>query len=60
MAISSFNKNFMLDSEKAVESFSKIVANPAKSVRINRSLTSSEREKQGEEKLKRMFSHLTN
>lgn len=60
MATSSFNKNFMLDSEKAVESFSKIVANPAKSVRINRSLTSSEREKQGEEKLKRMFSRLTN
>lgn len=60
MATSSFNKNFMLDSEKAVESFSKIIANPAKSVRINRSLTSSEREKQGEERLKRMFSRLTN
>lgn len=60
MAISSVNKNFMLDGERAVESFSKIVANPSKSVRINRLLTSPRREKQGEEKLKRMFSGPTN
>lgn len=50
----------MLDGERAVESFSKIVANPSKSVRINRLLTSPRREKQGEEKLKRMFSGPTN
>lgn len=60
MATSSFDKNFILDSEKAVQSFSDIVANPAKSVRINRTITSPERERQGEEKLKRMFSRLKN
>jgi hypothetical protein len=56
MATSSFNKDYTLDSAKAVDSFAKIVATPAKSVKINRSLTSPAKEKQGEEKLKRILS----
>jgi hypothetical protein len=56
MATSSFNKDFTLDSKKAVDSFTKIITNPAKSVKIDRTLTSPERERQGELKLRRMLS----
>ncbi|SHK41602.1 hypothetical protein [Paramaledivibacter caminithermalis] len=56
MATSSFNKDFTLDSKKAIDSFTKIITNPAKSVKIDRTLTLPERERQGELKLRRMLS----
>ena len=56
MATSSFDKDFTLKSKRTVESFIKIVNDPKPSVKIDRSLTSPERRKQGEERLKRMFS----
>jgi hypothetical protein len=57
MAISSFYKNFILDSKKAVESFTKIITNPPpKNIKIDRSLASLERKRQGEIKLKQMLS----
>ncbi|MEQ8154370.1 MAG: hypothetical protein ABRQ25_05740 [Clostridiaceae bacterium] len=56
MATSSFNKDFTLDSKKAVESFAKIISNPTKSVKLDRNLTSPARERQGEQKLKQMLS----
>jgi hypothetical protein len=56
MATSSFNKDFTLDSQKAVKSFEKIVSTPAKSVKIDRSLTSPARAVRGEKKLKQMLS----
>lgn len=56
MATSSFDKDFTLKSERAVKSFIEIVNNPKPSKKIDRSLTSPERRKQGEDKLKRMFS----
>ncbi|MEN6487420.1 MAG: hypothetical protein ABFD66_00825 [Smithella sp.] len=56
MATSSFNKDFTLNSRKSVESFSKMMATPAKSVKIDRNLTSPENERRGEQKLKQMLS----
>jgi len=56
MATSSFNKDFTLDSKRAVKSFAKMVSTPAKSVKIDRTLTSPEKERRGEMKLKRMLS----
>lgn len=56
MATSSFNKNFILDSKKAANSFSRIISNPAPSVKIDRTLTSPSKERQGELKLKQMLS----
>lgn len=56
MATSSFSKNFVLDSPKAVDSFTRMITNPAKSVKIDRTLTSPKRIKEGEDKLKRILS----
>lgn len=56
MATSSFSKDFTLDNKKAVESFAKMISTPAKSVKIDRTLTSPERERRGELKLKQMLS----
>jgi len=56
MATSSFSKDFTLDSRKSVESFAKMVAAPANSVKIDRSLTSPDKERRGEDKLKQMLS----
>lgn len=56
MATSSFNKNFILDSKKSVDSFTRMISNPAKSVKIDRTLTSPSKERQGELKLKQMLS----
>lgn len=56
MATSSFDKDFTLKSERAVKSFVNIVNHPKPSKKIDRSLTSPNRRKQGEDKLKRMFS----
>lgn len=57
MATSSFNKDFTLNTKKAVESFERIVSTPNKSVKINRNLVSPEKESRGEQKLKQILSH---
>lgn len=56
MATSSFNKDFKLDTKKAVASFERIISTPKKSVKINRNLVSSERVKRGEQRLKQILS----
>ncbi|MBK5211745.1 MAG: hypothetical protein JJE36_05475 [Coriobacteriia bacterium] len=56
MATSSFSKDFTLTSKKAVDSFTKIISVPAVSVKIDRSLLTPERERQGELKVKQMLS----
>ncbi|MGB4590326.1 MAG: hypothetical protein WBI17_14005 [Clostridiaceae bacterium] len=56
MATSSFNKDFTLNTKKAVASFERIISTPKKSVKINRNLVSPEKEKRGEQKLKLMLS----
>jgi hypothetical protein len=56
MATSSFNKDFTLNSKKAVDSFAKILSTPPKSVKIDRSLVSPEKERRGEQKLKQILS----
>ncbi len=56
MATSSFNKDFTLNTKKAVESFERIVSTPTKSVKIKKELLSPENERRGELKLKRMLS----
>jgi hypothetical protein len=56
MATSSFAKDFTLNSKKAVDSFEKIVSTPKASVKIDRTLVSSEDEERGELKLKQIFS----
>ena len=56
MATSSFNKDFTLNTKKAVESFERIISTPKKSVKINKNLVSPEKARRGEQKLKRMLS----
>ena len=56
MATSSFNKDFTLNTKKAVESFERIISTPKKSVKINKNLVSLEKARRGEQKLKRMLS----
>lgn len=56
MATSSFNKDFTLNTQKAVESFAKIISTPVPSVKVDRKLVSSEEERRGELKLKQMLS----
>ncbi|QNO13301.1 hypothetical protein HYG86_00160 [Alkalicella caledoniensis] len=56
MATSSFDKKFVLDTKKAVDSFLKIANTPPKSVKIERGLVSREQESRGEKKLKRILS----
>lgn len=55
MATSSFTKDFILDSKKAVDSFERIVSTPTKKVKIDRTLTSSDNKRRGEVKLKQML-----
>ena len=56
MATSSLNKDFTLNTKKAVESFEKIISTPTNSLKINRELVSPEKERRGERKLKQMLS----
>ena len=56
MATSSFNKDFTLNTKKAMESFERIVSAPNKSIKINTNLVSPEKERRGERKLKQMLS----
>jgi len=55
MAISSFSKNFILDDKKSVDSFTKIISTPTKSIKIDRTLTSPERLREGEARLKQIL-----
>lgn len=57
MPTSSFSKDFTLDSKKAAESLAKMIAAPAKSQSIDRSLTSPEKVRRGELKLKQILAH---
>ena len=56
MATSSFNKDFTLNTKKAVESFERIISTPTKSIKTNKELLSPENERRGEQKLKQMLS----
>lgn len=56
MPTSSFNKDFILNTKKAAESFERIISTPQKSIKIDRSLVSSETIKRGEQKVKQMLS----
>ena len=56
MATSSFNKDFTLNTKKAVESFERIISTPNKSIKIDKSLVSAEKEQRGEQKLKQILS----
>ena len=56
MATSSFNKDFTLNSKKAVDSFERIISTPAKSVKIDKNIITPEKERRGEQKLKRILS----
>lgn len=55
MATSSFNKDFTLNSKKAVDSFAKILSTPTENVKIDRNLISPEKERRGELKLKQIL-----
>jgi len=56
VATSSFDKNFKLDSKNAVNSFTKIINESVDTIKIDRNLTSPEKERRGEEKLKKTLS----
>ena len=56
MATSSFNKDFTLNTKKAVESFERIISTSTKSIKTNKELFSPESERRGEQKLKQMLS----
>lgn len=56
MAISSFNKEFTLNTKEAVESFERIISTSTKSIKVNKELLSLERQKQGELRIKQMLS----
>lgn len=56
MATSSFSKDFTLGSKKSVDSFSRIISNPKKSIKIDRSITSPDKVRDGESKLKQILS----
>ena len=56
MATSSFNRDFTLNSRKAVDSLAKIISTPVASVNVDSNLVSSEERRRGELKLKQMLS----
>ena len=56
MATSSFTRDFTLDSKKAVDSFERIISTPIKSVKIDKSIVSPEKERRGELRLKQILS----
>ena len=55
MATSSFNKDFILDTKKAVVSFEKIISTPKKNLVIDKNIFTAVKERQGEEKLKQIL-----
>lgn len=56
MATSSFTKDFTLNTKKAMDSFEKIISSPAKTLKIDRTLTSADKQRYGEARLKQMLS----
>ena len=56
MPTESFDKEFILKSEKEIESFLRIISSPVRSVPIDRNITSQEKEERGIDKIKRMLS----
>jgi len=56
MATSSFNRDFTLNTKRAVESFERIISTPKKSIKIDKNLISFEKEQRGEQKLKQILS----
>jgi hypothetical protein len=56
MATSSFNKDFTLNTKKAVDSFTRILSSPTSGIKVERKLVSSDEERRGELKLKQMLS----
>ena len=56
MAISSFNKDFTLNTKEAVESFERIISTSTKNIKVNKELLSPEKVRRGEQKLKQMLS----
>lgn len=56
MATSSFDKNFIIEDQKTVESFLKIMRSPGKVIKIDKNLLSPVRQLRGEEKIKRILS----
>lgn len=60
MAISSFDKNFVLDSERAIKSFESILSTEPVPLVVDRSRTSPEAMKKGEDKLVELLSQYNN
>mgnify|MGYP006343554051 CR=1 FL=1 len=56
MATSSFNKDFILDTKKAVVSFEKIISTPKKNLVVDKNILTGEKERKGEERLKQILS----
>ncbi len=55
MPTSSFFKEYIIDSKKAADSLNYIISNPVKSMKVDRTLTSKEKEKQAERKLRKIL-----
>ncbi len=55
MPTSSFFKEYIIDSKKAADSLNYIISNPIKSRKVDRTLTSKEKEKQAERKLRKIL-----
>ena len=56
MSISSFDKDFVLNTKKEVESFENIISTPVKRIKIKKDLLSHENEIRAKQKLKQMLS----
>lgn len=56
MPTESFDKEFILRSEKEIDSFLRIISSPVRSEPIDRNITSPEKEERGIEKIKQMLS----
>ena len=54
----SFVLPLFIEGESNATSLERIISNPPKGIKINKDLISSEKERQGEEKLKRILSRL--
>ena len=55
MPTSSFLKEYIIDSKKAADSLNYIISSPIKSRKVDRNLTSKEKEKQAERKLRKIL-----
>ena len=55
MPTSSFFKEYIIDSKKAADSLDYIISYPIKSRKVDRTLTSKEKEKDAERKLRKIL-----